>query len=105
MDVLNVSATTEEISESFWRTTWIGVKIATLVVCLLGLLGNLWSYRTAELMSQSNSTVLMRYLAVWDSVTVICVGIIPTVLELFPISVIHSNVSSLSEILIQYFHT
>ncbi len=81
MDNLNVSTTVQTDSEldkdDFWRSALNVVKISTLLASILGLLGNFLSYGTANFMPRSNSSVLMKYLAVWDSVAVCLTGIIP----------------------------
>ena len=76
--------TNSESSENaaYWSGAWRIVKITTVVFSVLGLLGNFLSYKTADFMPKSNSSVLMKYLAVWDSVSVCLSGIIPGSIDL-----------------------
>ena len=81
--------------ELFWQDAWTIVKIATVVISVLGLLGNFLSYKTADFMPKSNSSVLMKYLAVWDSVAVLYHGIIPGVLDLMHVHILYEKAGSL----------
>ncbi len=99
MDVFNISTTTEaEASrkwneeESFWLQTCFLVKIITIITSVLGLLGNFLSYKSANFMTKSNSSVLMKYLAVWDSAALVHLAVIPGILDTLDANVIDKNV-------------
>ena len=99
MDVLNVSSTEQMFSDgvqdegySVLRQMWTGTKVLKAVVSLLGLVGNLLSYKAAHFMPRSNSSVLMRYLAVWDSIAVVHVGLLSVPLNAFNVELFVKNV-------------
>ena len=100
MDILNVT-TTAHVDDSLqvdyevkkWRHYWAAAKVATIVVSVLGLLGNFLSYKAADFLPKSNSSVLMKYLAVWDSGTVAGIGLILSTLDLATTNVLNENVS------------
>ena len=83
MEVLAINTTFEVANPEpdsnglFWQHSWRVAKIVTVVVSILGLLGNFLSYQTADYMPKSNSSVFMKYLAIWDSVAVLHYGVVP----------------------------
>ncbi len=96
MDVFNISTTAQvdsDLEVTFWRNLWTALKIATVLVSIGGLMGNYLSYKAADFMPRSNSSVLMKYLALWDSVAVVNLGIVPYVAEFMGISIGEANVS------------
>ena len=80
----------------FWQNSKTAIKIVTVVVSILGLLGNLLSYKTADFMPKSNSSVLMKYLAVWDFVAVVNLGLIPSLDQLVGTNITGTKVSNQS---------
>ena len=65
----NLNITSDEIDEQFWKTPTSYVQITMVLVTLLGWIGNFLCYKTAYFMPEpSNGTVLLKYLAAWDSI-------------------------------------
>ncbi len=93
VDVVPNLETVEEIGDSWRIGVFTAVKFATIVVSLLGLLGNFWSYKAADFMPKSNSSVLMKYLAVWDSLAVVHLGLATSLTDLFNLQTLHQIVS------------
>ncbi len=99
MEVFNVT-TTAEVKPKFepgddtwWSVAFTAVKSTTIVVSLLGLLGNFLSFKAADFMPKSNSCVLMKYLAVWDSLAVVHLGLVTSLKYLFNIQTLNQIVS------------
>ncbi len=43
------------------------IELAEAMMALLGILGNFLTFKAAEFLPQTNSSVLLKYLAVWDT--------------------------------------
>ena len=61
---------------------------------LMGLVGNSLAYNTANYLPVSNLSVLMKYLAVWDSLAAVNISLLSSS-AIFTIDIINRNVSFL----------
>ena len=65
-----------EQPEFDWDAALETVFIAGVAICIVGLVGNLLSFFTADFLGKSNFRVFLKCLAVWDSLSAICDGIV-----------------------------
>ena len=50
------------------------IEFGEAMMALLGILGNFLTYKAAEFLPQTNSSVLLKYLAVWDAIVTAHIG-------------------------------
>ena len=90
---MNVSndtwVTTSETPDSRIREK---VDLAEAIVAFVGLVGNILAYNVAQFLPQTNSSVLMQYLAGWDAIMIAHLGCW-SLTRAFRIRIIDTNVS------------
>ncbi len=103
MDVISVTnGTAQQVSPAVQSEFWgAGISwsfysdvlsLGGMVVTILGILGNTLCYITAGCLPESTSAHLMKYLAIWDSISASQDGILNLGLRFFGINFFALNV-------------
>ena len=88
----NVTEAVLEASEFQWdRATWV-LCVCGLVITIVGVMCNYLCYRTAAYLPESTSAGLVRYLAIWDSLSAIQDGILHLGFRVFDVNLASVNV-------------
>ena len=78
-DGYNISVLVVDNSEDenkFWDVALKKVYVIGVTFAILGLVGNFLCFFTADYMDKSNFRVFMKGLAVWDSLSALCYGVV-----------------------------
>ncbi len=101
MDVVNVTAQFKSMPEApiNWAEAIWNVRVVAFIIAIVGLIGNLLTYISADLMPASNQKILMQLLAVWDCMGCVLLGVVNQGLQvLFNLIIVNFNVSNSNQI-------